>query len=135
MTDRQAISGAKVLTNVNTAVTNIVMVAPLSASTRTTKALTIVKPTEGHRGYTFTAQFEADLKSETAFQAMVKTPGFSPETLESAISSFLQPTEEDDDAGDDQLSPRQIQEQWEFIDTQKLPQAGTVHLLSFAKVS
>lgn len=134
MTDRQSISGAKVLTNVNAAVTNIVMVAPLSAGTRATKTLNIVKPSEGQRGYTFTAQFEADLKSETPFQAMVKTPGFSPETLESAISAFLQPPAADGDISDE-LSPRQIQEQWEIIDTQKLPHAGTAHLSSFAKVS
>ncbi|KUI56041.1 Pre-rRNA-processing protein IPI3 [Cytospora mali] len=118
MTDRQSISGAKVLTNLNAAVTNIAMIPPLSAGISATKALTIVKPSEVQRAYNFTAQFEADLKSETSFQAMVKTPGFSPEILESAISAFLQPA---DEGASEELTQRQIDEQWEIINSQRLP--------------
>lgn len=116
MTDMQAISGAKVLTNLNAAVTNIVMVPPLSAGVKATKALTVVKPSEVQRAYTFTAQFEVDLKPETRFHVMTRTPGFSPETLETAISNFLQPMEND---ASDEVSQRQIEEQWEIIDMQR----------------
>lgn len=117
MTDRQAVSGAKVLTNLNAAVTNIAMVPPLSAGARAAKPWTIVKPSEVQRAYNFTAQFEADLKPETRFDAMVKTPGFSPETLETAISEFLRPATDDTDG--EQISQRLLEEQWELVNAQK----------------
>ncbi|KAK7743903.1 Pre-rRNA-processing protein ipi3 [Cytospora paraplurivora] len=112
MTESQSVSGAKVLTNLNAAVTNIAMVPPLTAGTKATKALTIIKPSDVQRAYNFTAQYEADLKSETSFQAMVKTPGFSPDVLETAISAFLQPA---DNGADEEVSQRQIDEQWEIL--------------------
>lgn len=134
MTDRQSVSGAKVLTNLNAAVTNLVMVPPLSAGARAAKPWTIVKPSEIQRAYTFTAQFEADLKPETQFGAMVRTPGFLPETLEAAISEFLQPAA--DAAGDgEDLSQRQLEEQWALVDAQKLPRADSSQLESFSKIS
>ncbi|KAG8167057.1 hypothetical protein KVR01_002746 [Diaporthe batatas] len=95
ITDKQASSGAKELTNLNAAVTNIIVDPPLSRSSKSTKAWNVIKPSQVQRAYTITAQFEADLRSETRFHAMLKTPGFLDETLENAISTFLQPANED----------------------------------------
>ncbi|KAJ0123602.1 WD domain-containing protein [Diaporthe amygdali] len=95
-------NGAKELTNLNAAVTNIILDPPLSRGSRPTKAWNVVKPSQVQHAYTFTAQFEADLRSETQFHAKLKTPGFSNETLENAISAFLQP---EDGKASDEISP------------------------------
>lgn len=131
VTDRQASSGAKELTNLNAAVTNIILDPPLSHGSSPTKAWNIVKPSQVQRAYTFTAQFEADLRSETQFRAMLKTPGFSDETLESAISTFLQPADED---ASDQVS-RDLDEQLEILRQQDSSSRDTVYRLPFAKAT
>ncbi|KAK7715247.1 Pre-rRNA-processing protein ipi3 [Diaporthe eres] len=131
VTDKQASSGAKELTNLNAAVTNIILDPPLSRGSRPTKAWNIVKPSQVQRAYTFTAQFEADLRSETQFHAMLKTPGFSDGTLESAISTFLQPADEDTS---DQVS-RDLEEQLEIFRQQDSLSRDTVCRLPFAKAT
>lgn len=112
ITDQQAHSGPKELTNLNAAVTNIVFVSPLPPSATTTKLWTVVKPAQMRRGYDFNAQFEADLTSETRFAATVKAQGFERETLDAAIATFLQPAAADIE---DDLSQKQIEEQWTII--------------------
>lgn len=112
ITDRTASSGPKELTNVNAAVTNIVFVPPLSPAAPATKAWTVVKPAQVQRAYNFSAQFEADLTPETTFTTMVKAPGFSQDTLDTAIAAFLQPNTAD---VDDEESQHQIQQQWEIL--------------------
>lgn len=131
VTDKQASSGAKELTNLNAAVTNIILDPPLSRGSRPTKAWNIVKPSQVQRAYTLTAQFEADLRSETQFHAMLKTPGFSDGTLESAISTFLQPADENTS---DQVS-RDLEEQLEIFRQQDSLSRDTVYRLPFAKAT
>lgn len=113
ITDQQANSGPKELTNLNAAVTNIVFVPPMAPSATPTKAWAVVKPAQMKRRYDFSAQFEADLTSETRFAATVKAQGFQRETLDAAIAAFLQPAATD---SDDELSQCQIEEQWAVID-------------------
>lgn len=113
ITDRQANSGPKELTNLNAAVTNIIFVSPLQPSATATKMWTVVKPAQTRRGYDFSAQFEANLASETRFAATVKAQGFEQETLDAVIAAFLQPTSADID---DEMSQRQIEEQRRLVD-------------------
>lgn len=108
ITDQQANSGPKELTNLNAAVTNIVFISPLAQSATTSKTWTVVKPVQMKRGYDFSAQFEADLTSETRFVATVKAQGFKRETLDAAIAAFLQPATANTD---DELSQCQIEDQ------------------------
>lgn len=112
ITDRSASSGPKELTNLNAAVTNIVCVPPLAPTAPAVRAWTVVKPSQVQRAYTFSAQFEADLTPETRFAAMVKAPGFCPETLDSAIAAFLQSTTEE---SSDKKAQQEIQQQWEIL--------------------
>lgn len=114
ITDKQANSGPKELTNLNAAVTNIAFVSPLLPSTKNTKSWTVVKPAQTRRGYDVSAQFEADLTSETPFAAMVKAQGFKRETLDAAIATFLQPAASDIH---DDLSLQQVEEQWTIINS------------------
>ncbi|KAF3768539.1 WD40 repeat-like protein [Cryphonectria parasitica EP155] len=116
ITDRSASSGPKELTNVNAAVTNIVFVPPLSATTSASKPWTIVKPSQVQRAYNFSAQFEVDLTPETPFSTMVKAPGFAKQTLDEAITAFLQPTDVDADEKDLQSH---LQQQWDILDQLK----------------
>lgn len=112
MTDRTAHSGPKELTNLNAAVTNIVFTSPLSADALTTKALTVVKPSQAQRAYNFSAQFEADLTPETQFRQMVKAPGFARDTLDEAIAAFLHPAQAD---SDDATVQKSVQHQYEIL--------------------
>lgn len=115
ITEQQANSGPKELTNLNAAVTNIIFVSPLSPSaTATTKVWTVVKPAQARRGYDFSAQYEADLTSETRFSTVVKAQGFQRDTLDAAIAAFLQPAVADED---NDLSQQQIEEQWAVINS------------------
>lgn len=113
ITDQQANSGPKELTNLNAAVTNIAFVSPLAPSATMTKMWTVVKPAQMRRRYDFCTQYEADLTSETRFAAAVKAQGFPQEALDAAIAAFLQPAAAD---VDDELSQQQMEEQWSIID-------------------
>lgn len=112
ITDKSASSGVKELTNLNAAVTNIIFVPPLVPAAPVLKAWAVVKPSQAHRAYTFSAQFEADLTPETRFTTMAKTPGFDRETLDSAIAAFLEPASEE---SGDKESRQQMQQQWEIL--------------------
>ncbi|KKY36444.1 putative wd repeat-containing protein [Diaporthe ampelina] len=131
ISDKQASNGAKELTNLNAAVTNIILDPPLSHGSRPTRAWNIVKPSQIQRAYTFTAQFEADLRSETRFHAMLKTPGFSDETLENAISTFLHTADENTS---DQAS-RGLDEQLEIFRQQESSSRDTIYPLTSAKAT
>lgn len=131
ISDKQASNGAKELTNLNAAVTNIILDPPLSHGSRPTRAWNIVKPSQIQRAYTFTAQFEADLRSETRFHAMLKTPGFSDETLENAISTFLHTADENTS---DQAS-RGLDEQLEIFRQQEPSSRDTIYPLTSAKAT
>ncbi|KAJ4386310.1 Pre-rRNA-processing protein ipi3 [Gnomoniopsis smithogilvyi] len=112
ITDKAASSGVKELTNLNAAITNIVFVPPMVHAAPVVKAWTIVKPSQVQRTYSFSAQFEADLTPETRFTTMAKTPGFDRETLDSAISAFLEPPLED---SVDKETRHQMQQQWDIM--------------------
>lgn len=131
ISDKQASNGAKELTNLNAAVTNIILDPPLSRTSRPTKAWNIIKPSQVRRAYTLTTQFESDLRSETRLRAMLKTPGFSNETIENAIHTFLQPA---DESVSDEFS-RELDEQLEIVRQQDSSSQDTVCRLPFAKAT
>jgi pre-rRNA-processing protein IPI3 len=131
ITDKQAGSGVKELTNLNAAVTNIILDPPLSRGSKPTRAWNVVKPSQVQRAYTITAQFEADLRSETRFHAMLKTPGFSDETLESAISAY---SEQADENLGYQIS-RDLHAQLEMFRQQDLSNKGMILHSPIAKAT
>ncbi|KAJ9155615.1 WD domain-containing protein [Pleurostoma richardsiae] len=126
--DSGANSSIRELGNLNAAVTNIVFVSPLSSEQKPTKPWTVVKPTQAEGQYTLTTQFEADFGTETRFNSMLETPGFSQEVLESAILSLQQPSAPT--SGREEDMQRQIDELWEIINQQRALQKETVQRLA-----
>lgn len=116
ITERSASSGPKELTNLNAPITNIVFIPPLSSAAPTTKAWNIIKPSQAQRAYNLNAQFEADHACDTPFATMVKTPGFSEETLDAAITAFLQPTNAE---RDDKDLEHHNHQQWQILNQLK----------------
>lgn len=129
--DSSANTSTRELANLNAAVTNLVFVSPLSA-TSPTKAWTIVKPTQAERSYTLTTHFEEDLGADTKFHSLLNTPGFSQEVLDRAALAFQQPAASG--AGDPEMQ-RQIDELWQIINEQKILQKETVQKLAEAKLA
>lgn len=117
------------LANLNAAVTNLVFTPPFPIE-KNTKAATIVKPSQAERTYTFTAQLESHLDSETRFESLLNTPGFSRETLENAIASLEQPAAES--VGEQELR-KQNEELWEIINEQRALQKHTLQRYVEAK--
>lgn len=76
------------LTNVNAAVTNLAFIPPFPQADKTTKPLTIVKPSQAERAYTFSAQLTSDPNPESTFDNLLNTAGFSQDVLEQAIADF-----------------------------------------------
>ncbi|KAK0733824.1 WD40-repeat-containing domain protein [Lasiosphaeria miniovina] len=119
------------LTNVNAAVTNIVMVSPLPAG-KTTKTFTVTKPSQAERTYTFTAQFNSYLPSQTRFDTLLNSPGFPQDALQSAMAAFQQPAPAA--AGEEELR-KQNEELWEIIKEQKELQKQTLQRYVEAKAA
>ncbi|KAK1763594.1 Pre-rRNA-processing protein crb3/ipi3 [Phialemonium atrogriseum] len=119
------------LANLNASVTNIIFTSPLPGR-KNTKAMNIVKPGQGGRHYTFTAQLESELGPETRFDSSLNATGFPQDVLEGAISAFQQPSAES--AGDQDLA-RQNDELWGIINEQRALQKQTLQKYIDAKAA
>ncbi|KAF5712990.1 WD-repeat protein [Fusarium globosum] len=84
--------------NLNASVTNLCFIPPLSTE-QPTKAISIVKPNQSLKRYSFTAQLTTDLGEHTKLNQLLETSGIPSETLEAAISSVASPpdTQQDDE--------------------------------------
>ncbi|KAM7205298.1 Pre-rRNA-processing protein crb3/ipi3 [Rhypophila sp. PSN 637] len=126
------------LTNVNAAITNIAFVPPFPSADKSTKPLTIIKPSQAERAYTFSAQLTSDLNSESTFETLLNTAGFSQEVLENAIAEFHthtkvsatateEPSTNDSaDNGEQEDLKKQNEELWETIKELKALQKDTL---------
>jgi pre-rRNA-processing protein IPI3 len=119
------------LANLNAAVTNIAFVSPFPAD-QPTKTVTIVKPSQAERAYTFAVQFDSYAGPETRFDSLLNAAGFPQEAMESAIAAFSQPAAES--AGDQDLQ-KQNEELWEIINEQRALQKQTLQRYVEAKSS
>ncbi|KAK5662819.1 hypothetical protein OQA88_6230 [Cercophora sp. LCS_1] len=99
------------LTNLNAAVTNLVFVSPFAVQ-KPVKAVTIVKPSQAERSYTFSGQLESHLGSKSRFDRLLATPGFSQDTLLQAIEAFEQSAAE---SAEDQELRKQDDELWDVV--------------------
>lgn len=117
------------LANLNAAVTNIAFVSPFPTD-KPTKTVTITKPSQAERAYTFTGQFEPSSASETRFDSLLNATGFPENTMENAIAAFYQPVAES--AGDQDLQ-KQNEELWEIINEQRALQKQTLQRYVEAK--
>jgi pre-rRNA-processing protein IPI3 len=117
------------LANLNAAVTNLVFLSPLS-ETKLTSAPTIVKPAQAQRNYTLTTQFTTSLGTETRFDTLLNTPGFSQAVIENAIAALQQPTGE---SGKEQELAQQNEELWAIINEQRELQKQTLQKYVEAK--
>ncbi|KAF4970875.1 hypothetical protein FSARC_2145 [Fusarium sarcochroum] len=91
--------------NLNASVTNLRFMPPLSTE-QPTKAVNIVKPNQNLKRYNFTAQLTTDLGEETRLSQMLATNGFPSQSLETAISSMTNPS---DEKQDDELARQDAQ--------------------------
>ncbi|KAM0551767.1 hypothetical protein ACHAPJ_008336 [Fusarium lateritium] len=91
--------------NLNASVTNLCFMPPLSAE-QPTKAVNIVKPNQNLKRYNFTAQLTTDLGEETRLSQMLATNGFPSQSLETAISSMMNRS---DEKQDDELARQDAQ--------------------------
>jgi pre-rRNA-processing protein IPI3 len=119
------------LANLNAAVTNVAFVSPFPAN-KPTKTVTITKPSQAERAYTFTGQFEPYAATGTRFDSLLNATGFPQEAMEDAIAAFYQPAAES--AGDQELQ-RQNDELWEIINEQRALQQHTLQRYVEAKSS
>lgn len=110
--------------NLNAAVTNIVFLSPFE-DTKLTMAHTIVKPSQAERSYTITTQFNSDLGAESRLDTLLRTPGFSQQVLEDAISQLQQPS---GDSEKEQKLAKENEELWEIINEQRALQKQTLQL-------
>ncbi|KAL2129279.1 hypothetical protein VTI74DRAFT_5882 [Chaetomium olivicolor] len=119
------------LANLNAAVTNVVFVSPFPADKPTT-TVTITKPSQAERAYTFTTQFDSCIASETRFDSLLNATGFPQEAMGNAIAAFYQPAAES--SGDQELQ-RQNEELWEIINEQRALQKQTLQRYVEAKAN
>jgi pre-rRNA-processing protein IPI3 len=119
------------LANLNAAVTNIAFVSPFPTD-GPTKAVTITKPSQAERAYTFTGQFDSYSAPATRFDSLLNAIGFPQEAMESAIAAFYQPAAAS--AGDSELQ-KQNEELWEIINEQRALQKQTLQRYVEAKSS
>jgi pre-rRNA-processing protein IPI3 len=117
------------LANLNAAVTNIAFVSPFPTAGPTT-AVTITKPSQAERAYTFTGQFDPYPAPETRFESLLNATGFPQEAMESAIAAFYQPAAE---SGGDAELQKQNEELWEIINEQRALQKQTLQRYVEAK--
>lgn len=117
------------LVNLNAAVTNIVFVPPFPVQ-KPTKTVTIVKPSQAERKYTFSGQLDSHLGPKSRFDLLLETPGFSQETLINAIAAFEQPPAEN---AEDQELRRQNDELWDVVNELKALQKHTLQRYVEAK--
>lgn len=118
------------LASLNAAVTNLVFVPPFPVR-RPTKTVTIVKPSQAERTYTFTAELESYCSPESSFDLLLNTPGFSQETLERAIAQLEQPAAAESTS--EQELRKQNEELWEIINEQRALQKQTLQRYVEAK--
>jgi pre-rRNA-processing protein IPI3 len=117
------------LANLNAAVTNIAFVSPFPTAGPTT-AVTITKPSQAERAYTFTGQFDPYPAPETRFDSLLNATGFPQEAMDSAIAAFYQPAAE---SGGDAELQKQNEELWEIINEQRALQKQTLQRYVEAK--
>jgi pre-rRNA-processing protein IPI3 len=117
------------LANLNAAVTNVAPVSPFPADKPTT-TVTIVKPSQAERAYTFTGQFDSYSATATRFDTLLNASGFPQDAMENAIAAFYQPAAEG--AGDPDLQ-KQNEELWEIINEQRALQKQTLQRYVEAK--
>lgn len=116
----------------NASVSNILFVSPMP-STPSTRAVNVVKPFLGSRSYKFVSQLDSDLGSDSTFDRMLNTKGFSTETLEHSILALQQPASTSA-AGDDKLQ-QENEDLWKVINEQKALQKKTMQRLKEAQAS
>lgn len=119
------------LANLNAAVTNVAFVSPFRADKPTT-TVTITKPSQAERAYTFTTQFDSYTASENRLDSLLNATGFPQETMESAVAAFYQPAAES--SGDQDLQKKN-EELWEIINEQRALQKQTLQRYVEAKSS
>ncbi|KAJ4298749.1 Pre-rRNA-processing protein ipi3 [Collariella sp. IMI 366227] len=119
------------LANLNAAVTNVAFVSPFRADKPTT-TVTVTKPSQAERAYTFTTQFDSYTASENRFDSLLNATGFPQETMESAVAAFCQPAAES--SGDQDLQKKN-EELWEIINEQRALQKQTLQRYVEAKSS
>jgi pre-rRNA-processing protein IPI3 len=117
------------LQNLNSDVTNLIFLSPVSNKKPVTAA-TVVKPSQQVRNYTLMAQFDTELRPDARFDSLLKTAGFSPAVLESAISALQQPAGE---SGKEQELAKQNEELWEIVNEQRALQKQTLQKYVEAK--
>ena len=118
------------LASLSAAVTNLVFVPPFPVR-RPTKIVTIVKPSQAERTYTFTAELESYRSPGSSFDSLLNTPGFSQETLERAIAQLEQPAAAESTS--EQELRKQNEELWEIINEQRALQKQTLQRYVEAK--
>ncbi|KAK4125270.1 WD40 repeat-like protein [Parathielavia appendiculata] len=117
------------LANLNAAVTNIAFISPFPAE-GPTKTVTITKPSQAERAYTFTGQFDPYPTAESRFDSLLNASGFPQEAMESAIAAFYQPAIKS--PGESELQ-RKNEELWEVIREQRALQKQTLQRYVEAK--
>ncbi|KAK5988939.1 Pre-rRNA-processing IPI3-like protein [Cladobotryum mycophilum] len=117
------------LANLNASVTNMIM-APLLRGKASSQTVTVVKPNQAQRQYTLTAQLEGNLSSNSRFDQMLNSKGFSPETIAEAIASLSAPSS---GGSDDMDLKRQNDELREIIKEQQALQKATMERYAEAK--
>ncbi|KAK3310939.1 WD40-repeat-containing domain protein [Chaetomium strumarium] len=122
------------LANLNAAVTNVAFVSPFPAN-KPTKTVTITKPSQAERAYTFTGQFETYAATGTRFDSLLNATGFPQEAMEDAIAAFYQPAAAAAESAGDQELQRQNDELWEIINEQRALQKHTFQRYVEAKSS
>lgn len=111
------------LANLNASVTNLIF-TPLLSDKEFCQAINVVKPNQAQRQYTLSAQLEGDLDSNTRFNQMLNSKGFSAGTIAQALESFSSP---EPSSGDVESELRkQNDELQEIINEQKALHKATL---------
>jgi pre-rRNA-processing protein IPI3 len=119
------------LADLNAPVTNIAMLSPFP-ETRSTIAVTVVKPKLGEGHYTFTAQLTGSL-TKSHFDEITDNPGFPAKMLEDAIADFSRPATQSS-SGDEKLL-KENEDLWKIINEQRAVQKKTWDKYSQLKTS
>jgi pre-rRNA-processing protein IPI3 len=115
-------SFSKEIADLNSPVTNLLMLSPFPAKMMT-KASTVVKPKLAEGNYTFTAQLTGNPASNS-FNRALTTSGFPSDILQDAISRLSNPTVTSS-SGDDKLR-KENEELWRVVNEQRALQKRTM---------
>jgi pre-rRNA-processing protein IPI3 len=115
-------SFSKEIADLNSPVTNLLMLSPFPAKMMT-KASTVVKPKLAEGNYTFTAQLTGK-PGNNSFNRAMATSGFPSDILQDAISRLSNPTVTSS-SGDDKLR-KENEELWRVVNEQRALQKRTM---------